>query len=482
MRNESSDEEPEFGRLQLFDLIQSDLFVGDIYAPIDRPVWDGTALGAQEVPPDGDDNPAELRQELERLRLFDLIQAVEEDDSNIIIPIGAFIASGTPGTTGPGSMAGMAENESDQGVHASSRDVARSFLLDEEDDASLTGASVNSEMLQTSALGGTGSDLIGRIKQPETTPDDNLNDDDDDGSYQQSLADQSQESNESHLDLKDNLKKPRNMLILVAIFHVPLLIVGIIAGIAAIKTEEKSRGDLISSHLGKRGIIDLVAIDTDGSSEQKALEWITKDDPMRLDPGDKYLPQRYALAALYYETNCGSWNKEDDWLSANGFCTWHGVTCVGDDEYFQKDGNADVFRLDMKGNGLKGALPRSLVALTALHELNFDDNKLNGFIPKEYKAFKTLQSLALDDNLLMGEIPSEIFKIRELHKLRLARNLLTGTIPNNIGKGTKLRGMSLEGNKLVGTLPHSMKYLRNLGKCCSGSSSTFPEKLEAISP
>jgi hypothetical protein len=68
------------------------------------------------------------------------------------------------------------------------------------------------------------------------------------------------------------------------------------------------------------------------SPQSTSLEWMANDDPLRLEPSDSGLVQRYASVVFYFSIS--SWHddgvNEDDasrWLSDKSICEWSGFTC-----------------------------------------------------------------------------------------------------------------------------------------------------------
>ena len=90
---------------------------------------------------------------------------------------------------------------------------------------------------------------------------------------------------------------------------------------------------------------------------------------------------RAALQLLYQTTRGANWTDSEGWLGP-AVGDWSGVTA---------DSLGRVVRLDLRGNGLTGRVPRALADLTDLVSLRFDRNDLSGPLPVE------LSSLALDE-------------------------------------------------------------------------------------
>ena len=71
--------------------------------------------------------------------------------------------------------------------------------------------------------------------------------------------------------------------------------------------------------------VDNIAINTQGSPQFRAAEWMADDDPMRLplERGGQFL-QRYALVVFYHATQGESaWTHQLKFLTANDECDWN---------------------------------------------------------------------------------------------------------------------------------------------------------------
>jgi len=213
-------------------------------------------------------------------------------------------------------------------------------------------------------------------------------------------------------------------------------------------------------------------LDTPGSAQALALEWVAHHDGAKLKPEDPQTVQRYALAVLFYATagtnelenaaDAGHWMESLNWLSKKGICAWSGVTCEGDlPDNVEKDAsdkNLDhhgfVERLELTELGLMGDLPAELAALTRLYKLDLSKNDLKGTIPKEFAQLTGLRELLLSHNLLTGVLFEGFGDLTNLRHLILGNNRLTGEIPDHMARHlTELRSLSLEGNDLTGEVP-----------------------------
>ena len=131
--------------------------------------------------------------------------------------------------------------------------------------------------------------------------------------------------------------------------------------------------------------------------------------------------------------------------------------------------------LSLYGNDLTGAIPAELGNLTELESLDLHGNDLTGEMPTELGNLAELVSLDLSDNGLTGAIPAELGDLAELEWLFLYGNSLTDAIPTELGQLAELRAMWLESNSLAGPIPQQLFALPKLeffladGNAFSGS-------------
>ena len=116
------------------------------------------------------------------------------------------------------------------------------------------------------------------------------------------------------------------------------------------------------------------------------------------------------LVALYNATNGTNWDNRTNWLSGAPLGDWHGVST---------DDSGRVIALNLRENGLTGAIPSELGNLTNLTGLYLHRNELSGAIPSELGNLTNLTGLYLHRNELAGAIPSELGKLTNLTALNL---------------------------------------------------------------
>ena len=87
-----------------------------------------------------------------------------------------------------------------------------------------------------------------------------------------------------------------------------------------------TRDDYILKQLS--AVTDPTLLENPASPQGMAIDWITLDDPLKVDPCVyPTLEQRYGLATIYFATAGASWTTKTDWLGGTSECQWFGITC-----------------------------------------------------------------------------------------------------------------------------------------------------------
>ncbi|KAA8524033.1 hypothetical protein F0562_010536 [Nyssa sinensis] len=120
-----------------------------------------------------------------------------------------------------------------------------------------------------------------------------------------------------------------------------------------------------------------------------------------------------------------------------------------------------VVAIILKRQNLNGTLPRQLVNLPHLQDIDLTFNYLNGTIPAEWGSLP-LQHISLLGNRLTGSIPTEFGNITTLTALTVEYNQLSGTIPPALGNLTHLDYIHLSSNFFTGELPETLANLTAL--------------------
>lgn len=95
---------------------------------------------------------------------------------------------------------------------------------------------------------------------------------------------------------------------------------------------------------------------------------------------------------------------------------------------------ANILRnLNLRGNGMEGPLPQSLINCRKMEVLDLGDNKINDTFPNWLESLPLLQVLVLRSNRLYGPIgnPKTRFPFQKLRIMDLSHNQFGGPLPTN---------------------------------------------------
>eukprot|EP00752_Nemacystus_decipiens_P001895 g1825.t1 len=172
--------------------------------------------------------------------------------------------------------------------------------------------------------------------------------------------------------------------------------------------------------------------------------------------------EKKALLTLWWCTNGPGWIDAEGWEAAaleeveeELGDSWFGVG-------LDPAGRDGVTLVDLRRNGLHGAMPPDIGHLTGLTHLYLGDNQLSGSIPKSIGQLSRLCILSLRGNNLKGDIVPELGYLSALQTLSLRDNHFTGILPPELGKLTALRHLFLNNNNLQGPIPEELSQLENL--------------------
>lgn len=264
-----------------------------------------------------------------------------------------------------------------------------------------------------------------------------------------------------------------------------------------IRLPQKDRSEAMKTILVKSGVSSVSSFDDCNSLQSRALQWIANNDPSKISVKDPYMPQRYALACLWFasishESNQNDeadlagrkrklqeededndepddenpqWVKANNWLSATGLCTWDGVTChhnpdgaLSETHY---DANNGITAITLPSNGLRGALPREIfTALPDLISLDLKDNDITA-LPDEIGSATKLEFLRLE-NCAIQNLPGSIGNMKGLRLANLYHNQINGTIPASFSDLSNLRELYLDSNFLSGSIDGIFENMPNL--------------------
>lgn len=205
-----------------------------------------------------------------------------------------------------------------------------------------------------------------------------------------------------------------------------------------------------------------VALNTAGTPQKLAVDWLLDEDTMQVCPGDKKIVQRYVMALFYFSTAGSSWlecsknglcSEGKNFLDGASECEWGGLACNNDN---------CITQIVFESNNVGGTVPYELEQLNDLEILSLEQGGVSSTIPTNIGSLDKLRILDLDFNMLTGSIPEQIYALTELEQLDLNSNKLTGTISNSIGNFQELRLLQLYENLMTGTIPNSLGSLDNL--------------------
>ena len=165
------------------------------------------------------------------------------------------------------------------------------------------------------------------------------------------------------------------------------------------------------------------------------------------------LTDRETLEVLFDATGGGNWTNNKNWLTDAPLEDWHGIDA---------DEEGRVVRLVLTQNGLSGAIPAELSALSKLEHLELWINNLQGRIPPQLGYLPSLRVLQLDFTDLTGPIPPELGNLSELRRLSIQVNDLTGPIPPELANLSKLESLLLSSNRLTGSIPPELANLASM--------------------
>lgn len=202
-------------------------------------------------------------------------------------------------------------------------------------------------------------------------------------------------------------------------------------GTAALVNDDTSVSDILSRKLHIRArileanVTSVETFDDINSPQSTALEWISNDDPLRLEPSDSGLIPRYASVVFYFSIS--SWDDADTehsalhWLSNKSICDWSGLTCID-----AEDNSRAVIGFEFLVGRVDGPLVREILVAFPVSLPNIDNmNSLCAVIHSIFK--KNLEFLHLGGIGLAQQLPSDIGMLSALQVLSLEDNTLTGS-------------------------------------------------------
>lgn len=138
------------------------------------------------------------------------------------------------------------------------------------------------------------------------------------------------------------------------------------------------------------------------------------------------------------EGSLNNWNSSDETP-----CSWNGITCK----------QQRVVSVSIPNKKLSGFVSPSLGSLSQLRHLNLRSNGLYGALPSQLFEVKGLQSLVLYGNSFSGSLPLEVGNLEYLQNLDLSHNFFNGSLPLSLIHCKRLRNLDLSHNNFSGFLP-----------------------------
>ncbi|XP_042061670.1 probable leucine-rich repeat receptor-like serine/threonine-protein kinase At3g14840 isoform X2 [Salvia splendens] len=154
--------------------------------------------------------------------------------------------------------------------------------------------------------------------------------------------------------------------------------------------------------------------------------------------------------------------KELPWWD-NSVIDGKGVNCsfiaIGNDT---NTATCHVTQIILKTENLNGSLPKELVGLPYLQDINLERNYLNGNLPPEWGSMEFLRKITVLGNRLTGPIPTEYGNITTLEELVLEANHFTGNIPGEFGDLPLITRLQLTSNNFTGELSPNLAKITTL--------------------
>lgn len=215
----------------------------------------------------------------------------------------------------------------------------------------------------------------------------------------------------------------------------------------------------VIDYLARNGVSDPTALNTNGTPQQQAADWIANTDiVLDSNEDESRFIQRYVMAVFYYSLGGPEWKKQANFLGMEDECSWSmespidntkdmytfGITC---NAYSRAE------TIMMPDNNLVGSLPSELGLLTALDLVALNHNQISGSIPDAYQSLKYLEGFELQYNKLTGTLPSFLGDdMKQLRVLSLSNNKLQGQLPSSMSKMKHLTTLALDDNKFSGDM------------------------------
>lgn len=234
-----------------------------------------------------------------------------------------------------------------------------------------------------------------------------------------------------------------------------------------------SRFEASVDYLAKAGISNRLDMETAGTPQNLAVNWVADVDPLAYDlpnsggTTDNFrFVQRYALVTFFFALRGTEWTEAHNFLTNQDECGWFESTALDFVELETAVGvscNPDL-RVDgifLPSNNLQGKVPPEVGHLKSLQTLALPYNDLTGEIPEGVADLSNLIYLDFRYNILDGNIPSFVGDFEYLEVLGLSNNEFRGSVPPSMGTLRRLKTLALDDNELTGSLGFA-SYLSKL--------------------
>jgi len=129
------------------------------------------------------------------------------------------------------------------------------------------------------------------------------------------------------------------------------------------------------------------------SPQYFAMNWMVKNDRLRLGVETRSFVERYVMAVMYYSLCEESFNFRS-WLSPNkNHCSFQGVTCNTDKM---------ITALTFDRMNMVGMLPLEISEIIYVTFIDMSHNRISGGIPSSWELLLNLQTLLLIENEITG--------------------------------------------------------------------------------
>ncbi|KAL6570544.1 hypothetical protein OROGR_000094 [Orobanche gracilis] len=125
-------------------------------------------------------------------------------------------------------------------------------------------------------------------------------------------------------------------------------------------------------------------------------------------------------------------------------------------------GSMNLVNISLLGNRVTGSIPRALANITTLANLTLEYNQLSGSIPPEFGNLPQIEKLLFTSNNLTGELPANLARLSTLKDFRIGDNNFRGSIPSFIQNWTTIEKLVIQGSGLTGPIPAGIASLTRL--------------------